>query len=70
MPNLGSAAPEGKPQPATCAPNYAPPRTWLATKLSALPPDVRALLGRAIDSGRVRLLRDDDGAVLVARARP
>jgi hypothetical protein len=70
MTKIAALASERKPYAAARAPNYAPPRAWLAIKLSALPPDMRALLGRAIDSGKVRLLRDDDGGVLVAWARP
>jgi hypothetical protein len=70
MTKIASLASERKPPVAARAPNYVPPRTWFATRLSALPPDVRALLGRGIDSGKVRLLRDDDGSVVVVWARP
>jgi hypothetical protein len=72
MPNLGPAAPEGKPQPAARAQIF---RSWVGRVPSGLPirladlsPDIRDLVGRGTDAGALRLLRDDDGSAVVARA--
>jgi hypothetical protein len=73
MSNLASAAPERKPQPAARALISAQP--WallrrLPTHLTDLSPDVRDLVGKAVDSGIARLVLDEDGRAVVRRARP
>ena len=37
----------------------------LPAKLADLPPRVRARVGRALDAGAIRYLRDDDGSMVV-----
>jgi hypothetical protein len=73
MTNLAPAASERKPQPAARALISAQP--WallrqLPTHLADLSPDVRDLVGKAVDSGIARLLLDENGRAVVRRARP
>jgi hypothetical protein len=42
----------------------------LSARLIDLSPDVRDLVGKAIDAGIARLVLDASGAPIVARARP
>jgi hypothetical protein len=73
MTKLAAAASERKPQPDACALISAQP--WkllreLPTHLADLSPDVRDLVGKAVDSGIARLVLDEDGRAVVRRARP
>ena len=73
MSNLAPAASERKPQPDARALISAQP--WallrqLPTHLADLSPDVRDLVGKAVDSGIARLVLDEDGRAVVRRARP
>jgi hypothetical protein len=67
MSKIARFAAETKPRLAASRQNSAP---WpllrlLPTRLTALPADAREVLGHALDSGRARLVLDDDGAALV-----
>jgi hypothetical protein len=42
----------------------------LPIRLAELSPDIRDLVGKAVNAGTVRLLLDDDGAPIVAWRRP
>ena len=73
MSNLATAASERKPQPDARALISA--RPWallrqLPTHLADLSPDVRGLVGKAVDSGIARLVLDEHGRAVVRRARP
>jgi hypothetical protein len=73
MTNLAAAASERKPQPDARALISAQP--WallrqLPTHLADLSPDVRDLVGKAVDGGIARLVLDQDGRAVVRRARP
>jgi hypothetical protein len=66
---IARLAAETKPRLAASRHIFAPapwtPLARLPSRLTDLPLDARASLGRALDARLVRLVRDDDGAALV-----
>ncbi len=68
MTNLAPAPASGKPLDVAHPLDSAPPWALLGllpSRLANIPADARQVLGRALDSGRARLVLDDDGAALV-----
>jgi hypothetical protein len=69
MPNLGPAAPEGKPQPAARAQIFRSStlHRQLPAWLDTLDRPARERIGRALDDRTVRLVLGNDGRALVVR---